>query len=74
LQRFIKAQIHRAERDYRVEAKCIYAVERRIPKYDGEEPLRTFWLTWPEIKILIEEDPDLNPGPYRITEALERSA
>lgn len=74
LQRFIKAQIHRAEREYHVEAQCLRAAGRDVV----DDCERTFVLTWPDIRYLIEENQDFNPdgpdGPYRISKSLERSA
>ena len=75
LQRFIKDQIYRAEREYRRESVCLSARMKLDPEFDPlDESVKCFWLTWPEIRILIEENPDFNRGPYRIsgpTESIE---
>jgi hypothetical protein len=60
LQRFIKEQVHRADREYRTEADALEAAG------GDDEPKGRFWLTWPDIRSLIEENPDFNRGPYRI--------
>jgi hypothetical protein len=69
LQRFIKDQIYRVEREYQAEADALDAAG------SDDEPKSRFWLTWPEIRILIEDNPDFNLDlPYRISPSLERSA
>ena len=75
LQRFIKEQIYRAEREYKREAVALSRRRKVKPDFDSfKEGMKAFWLTWPHIRYLIEENPDLNPGPYRISPSLERSA
>jgi hypothetical protein len=68
LQRFIKDQIYRAERDYRREGICLFARMKTHPDFDpSAESVKSFWLTWPDIRMLVEENPDFNHGPYRIS-------
>jgi hypothetical protein len=75
LQRFIKAQIYRADREYRRESVAMNGRRKIDPALDPlDEGTRNFWLTWPDIRYLIEENPEFNPGPYRISPSLERSA
>src|SRR6516165_3357663 len=67
LQRFFKDQIYRAEREYRREGVILFRRMKRDPKFDPvEDEVKNFWLTWPEIRSLIEENPDFKHGPYRI--------
>jgi hypothetical protein len=67
LQRFIKDQIYRAEREYKRESKILFARMKIHPRFDPcAESAKSFWLTWPAIRILIEENPDFNHGPLRI--------
>ena len=68
LQRFIKDQIYRAEREYKRESKILFARMKIHPRFDPcAESAKSFWLTWPGIRILIEENPDFNHGPCRIS-------
>jgi hypothetical protein len=68
LQRFIKDQIYRAEREYRRESVILFRRMKRNPKFDPvDESVKPFWLTWPDIRILIEENPNFNRGTLRIT-------
>jgi hypothetical protein len=66
LQRFIKDQIYRAEREFKRESVCLFARMKLDPKFD-DEGVKTFWLTWPEIRILIEENPEFNRGRLLIS-------
>jgi hypothetical protein len=68
LQRFIKEQIYRAEREDKHESKILFARMKTHPDFDPlDEGVKSFWLTWPDIRILIEENPDFNHGPCRIS-------
>jgi hypothetical protein len=67
LQRFIKDQIYRAECEYKREGIILFARMKAHPGFDPiNESVKSFWLTWPDIRILIEKNPDFNHGPYRI--------
>ena len=68
LQRFIKEQVYRVQREWDEECAAIEAAG------SNDEPQGRYWLWWFQIRSLIENDPDLNPGPYRISPSLERSA
>jgi hypothetical protein len=68
LQRFIKEQVYRAEREYRHESGILRAREKTHPGFGGfDDAVKSFWLTWPDIRFLLEENPDFNRGPYRIS-------
>jgi hypothetical protein len=75
LQRYIKDQLYRAEREYKRESKILFARMKTNPDFDPiDETVKFFGLTWPEIRILIEENPDFNHGPFRLsgpTESIE---
>jgi hypothetical protein len=68
LQRFIRAQIYRAEREYKREGVAMSGRRKVDPDLDPiDDGVKNFWLTWPEIRILIEKNPDFNHGPCRIS-------
>jgi hypothetical protein len=74
LQRYIKEQIYRAEREWKRENIALRSREKLKPGFDGfNDSVKSFFLTWPRIRFLIEENPDFNPGPYRISPSLEQS-
>jgi hypothetical protein len=69
LQRFIKEQVYRADREWNEE------LDRLIAAKSSDHPKGTFWLTWPDIRYLIAENAELNDlGPDCMSETLERSA
>jgi hypothetical protein len=63
-----KVRFPRVDREYHAEAERLEAAG------SDDGPEGDFWLTWPQIRILIENNEAFNPGPYRISESLERSA
>jgi len=67
LERFIKEQIYKADREYRAEEDALRAAG------SDESPKHRFWLGWWEIKHRIEAEPKLNPGP-ELSPSLQRSA
>jgi hypothetical protein len=73
LQRFIKEQIYRAEREYKRE--CVALTGRgRVRPDDDEDGVKTFPVYWWNVREWVENNEDFNPGPDRLSEALERSA
>jgi hypothetical protein len=74
LQRFIKDQIYRAEREYKRESVCLFARMKLNPKFDpGENSVKRFIVFWWDVRQWVEDSPDFNPGPYRLSPSLERS-
>jgi hypothetical protein len=75
LQRFIKEQIYRAEREYQREAVALKGREKLKPGFDAfEDGVKRFCVYWWDVRRWVENNPEFNPGPYRLSESLERSA
>jgi uncharacterized protein YaaR (DUF327 family) len=76
LQRFIREQIYRADREYRREQVALNGRGKVVgPDFDAyDESIKRFVAYWWDVRHWIEENEDFNPGPYRLSEALERSA
>ena len=68
LQRFIKDRIYEQRRKWDEERAALEAAGSE------DSPKSRYWLHWFEIRHLIEADPELNPGPDRMSDHLERSA
>ena len=68
LQRFIKDRIYEQGRKWDEERAALAAAG------SADSPKSRYWLYWFEIRHLIEADPELNPGPDRMNDHLERSA
>src|SRR5262249_30586059 len=74
LQRFIKAQIYRAEHEYKRESAILFARMKLDPKFDPDEnSVKCFFAYWWDVRHWVEENEEFNPGPYRMSESLERS-
>jgi hypothetical protein len=76
LQRFIKEQIYRAEREYKRESVALSGRRRLKPDLDPiEESVKNFVVNWYDVRNWVHYNPDFNPDSnYRLSEALERSA
>jgi hypothetical protein len=74
LQRFIKEQVYRAEREYRREQVALNGRAKLDTKLDAfDDAVKNFVVHWWDVRRWVEENPDFNPGPYRLSESLERS-
>jgi hypothetical protein len=74
LQRFIKEQIYRAEREYKREVVALNGRRRLDADFDSfEDSVKRFVVYWWDVRGWVENNPDFNPGPYRLSESLERS-
>jgi|SRR5215469_11043673 len=73
LQRFIKDRIYRAEREYKREQVALSGRRKLDPDYISEDGVKRFTVFWWDVRQWVEDNPDFNPGPYRLCEALERS-
>jgi hypothetical protein len=74
LQRFIKEQIYRAEREYKREMVALNGRRKVDPDIENHDNgVKTFSVYWWDVRHWVEENPDFNPGPYRLSESLERS-
>jgi hypothetical protein len=68
-------QIYRAEREYRREQVALKGREKVRPGFDGfEDGVKRFFVYWWDVRRWVEENEEFNPGPYRLSESLERSA
>jgi hypothetical protein len=74
LQRFIKEQIYRAQREYERESVALRGREKLKPGFDGfDDSVKSIFVYWWGVRRWVEENPEFNPGPYRMSESLERS-
>jgi hypothetical protein len=74
LQRFIKEQIYRAEREHGRESVALRGREKLKPGFDGfDDSVKRFFAYWWDVRHWVEESEEFNPGPYRMSESLERS-
>jgi hypothetical protein len=74
LQRFIKERMYRAEREYERERVALRGRERVKPGFDAfDDGVKRFWFYWWDVRRWVEDNEEFNPGPYRISESLERS-
>jgi hypothetical protein len=74
LQRFIKEQIYSAEREYKREMVALNGRRKVDPDIENHDNgVKTFSVYWWDVRHWVEENPDFNPGPYRLSESLERS-
>ena len=70
LQHFIKEQIYRAEREYRREQVALNGRNRfkPDPNFDPiNEGVKDFTVIWWDVRRWVEENPDFNYGPLRIS-------
>jgi hypothetical protein len=75
LQRFIKEQIYRAERDYKRESVALSGRCKLDPDFDAfDDAVKRFIVFWWDVRRWVEDNPDFNPGSYRLSKSLERSA
>jgi len=53
---------------------ALYGRGRVVPDFDTfEEGVKRFLVYWWDVRRWVEENEEFNPGPYRMSEALERS-
>jgi len=68
LQRFIKEQVYRAEREYRREIVALRGREKVKPGFDAvDDAVKWFMVFWWDVRRWVEENPDFNRIPYRLS-------
>lgn len=74
MQRFIKEQIYRREREFKREQVALNGRGKVKPEFDAyDNSVKRFCFLWWDVRNWVEGNPEFNPGPYRLSESLERS-